>query len=194
MHRIKERIAAFGVGCQSEQIHKVRTLPATVTSGTLSRDYFHLTLTSKPKRPVTTKKVACVPSMASIQALYKNFKDDLGELIEPTDFSVLTWLALGAALQLLSQLWLPHNLSYWLPLLYLVYRLTRTSVDCCRVYTGTFTNVFFGRWSATLPDPTDPSAITSASDGVVMFLLGARINQSVLFLHREVLSKIIRNI
>lgn len=113
-------------------------------------------------------------------ALYSNFKDDFGDLLEVTDFSIATWLAIGAGLQLLSQSWLPSGLSYWLPLFYLIYRIARACIDCCRVFTGTFTSLRFGRWSATLPEPADPSAVTATSDGVVMFLLGARINQSVL--------------
>ena len=115
----------------------------------------------------------------SLRALYLNFKDDFGDLLEVTDFSLVTWLALGAALQLLSQAWLPPGFSYWLPLSYLVYRAARASIDCNRIFTGVFTNVVFGRYSATLPEPEDPSTVTATSDGVVMFLLGARINQSV---------------
>ena len=117
--------------------------------------------------------------MASPRALYDNFKKDYGNLLEVTDFSIITWLAFGASLQLLSQSWLPSRLSLWLPLFYLFYRIARASIDCTRIFSGTFTNVKFGRWTATLQEPEDPSAITVTSDGVVMFLLGARINQSV---------------
>ncbi|MCJ1349564.1 hypothetical protein MMC31_007805 [Peltigera leucophlebia] len=114
--------------------------------------------------------------MTSLRALYLNFKNDFGDLLEVTDFSIATWLAFGAGLQLLTQSCLPSGLSYWLPLLYLIYRIARLSIDCRRVFTGTFTNVMFGPWSATLPEPEEPSAVTATSDGVVMFLLGARIN------------------
>lgn len=117
--------------------------------------------------------------MVSLRALYENFKNDYGSLLEVTDFSITTWLAFGASLQLLSQSWLPSRLSLWLPLFYLFYRIARASIDCNRIFSGTFTNVKFGRWSATLQEPEDPSAITATSDGVVMFLLGARINQFV---------------
>ena len=119
--------------------------------------------------------------MFSLQALYLNFKDDYGDLLEVPDFSITTWLALGASLQLLSLRWLPPGLSYWLPLFYLIFRVTRLSVDCQRIFTGTFTSVISGRWTATLPEPEDSSTVTATSDGVVMFLLGARINQSVPF-------------
>lgn len=117
--------------------------------------------------------------MVSLGALYLNFKNDFGDLLEVTDFSIATWLAFGAGLQLLGQSWLPSGLSYWFPLLYLIYRIARVSIDCRRIFTGTFTNVLLGRWSATLPEPEDPSAVTATSDGVVVFLLGARINQFV---------------
>ena len=119
--------------------------------------------------------------MIYLKALYSNFKNDFGDLLEVTDFSVLTWLALGAGLQLLSQAWLSSGLSYWLPLIYLIYRTARVSFDCCRIFNGTFTNIKFGRWSATLPESTDSSMTTATSDGGVMFLLGARINQLVFF-------------
>lgn len=118
-------------------------------------------------------------SMVSLGALYANFKNDYGDLLEVTDFSITTWLVFGATLQLFSQSWLPHRLSSWLPLLYLIYRIARVSVDCNRIFSGTFTNLKFGRWSATVPEPEDPSAVTATSNGVVMFLLGARINQFV---------------
>ena len=118
--------------------------------------------------------------MAYLRTLYQNFKNDYGDLLEVTDFSIATWLAFGASLQLLSQSWLSPQLSYLIPLVYLVYRVAKVSIDCRRIFTGTFTNAMFGRWSATLPEPEDPSTVTATSDGVVMFLLGARINQSVL--------------
>lgn len=120
--------------------------------------------------------------MASLRALYLNFKNDFGDLLEVTDFSIATWLAFGAGLQLLSQSWLTPSLSYWLPLLYLIHRIAKVSIDSYRVFTGTFTNVMFGRWTATLPEPEASSPITATSDGVVMFLLGARINQYILLL------------
>lgn len=127
--------------------------------------------------------------MTSLRALYLNFKNDFGDLLEVTDFSIATWLAFGAGLQLLTQSCLPSGLSYWLPLLYLIYRVARLSIDCRRVFTGTFTNVMFGPWSATLPEPEEPSAVTVTSDGVVMFLLGARINQFVPLFTRRMLDR-----
>ena len=115
----------------------------------------------------------------SLRALYLNFKDDYGDLLEATDFSVVSWLALGASLQLLSQSFLPSNLAYYLPIVYILYRIARVTFDCQRIFTGTFNNLAFGRWTAVLPEPKDASGVTDTSDGLVMFLLGARINQYV---------------
>ena len=56
-------------------------------------------------------------SMTSPRALYLNFKNDFGDLLEVTDFSIPLWLAFGASLQLISLSWLPLSLNYWLPLL-----------------------------------------------------------------------------
>ena len=123
--------------------------------------------------------------MASPRALYLNFKDEFGDLLEVTDFSITTWLALGAGVQLLSQSWLPSNWSYGIPLLYLSYRMIRVAIDCQHIFTGAFTNVAFGRWSTTLPESSDVSAMSTTSDGVVLFLLGARINQCVLTITPE---------
>lgn len=117
--------------------------------------------------------------MTSPRALRFNLKNHFGKLLEVTDFSITTWLAFGAILQLISQSWLPSSLSYWPPLLYIIYRIARVYIDCSRIFTGTFTNVKFGRWTATLPEPEDPLTLTATSDGVVMFLLGARMNQLV---------------
>lgn len=135
-------------------------------------------LPSKSSRERTSKS-----NMLSLHALYSNFKNDISDLLEVPDFSIATWLAFGAGLQLLSQSWLPSGLTYWLPLCYLLYRVVRVSIDCRRIYSGAFTDVMSGRWSATLPEPEDLSAVTATSDGVVMFLLGARINQFVPLFH-----------
>lgn len=123
--------------------------------------------------------------MPSLRALYQNFKTDFGSLLEVTDFSIPTWLALGATFQLLSQSYLTPGPSHWLPLLYLVYRVAKVAIDSRRVFSGTFVDVRFGRWSAALPEPGNGADVTETSDGVVLFLLGARINQFVLSVHAD---------
>lgn len=115
-------------------------------------------------------------------------KTNLGKIFQVTDFSIATWLTLGASLQLLSQLCLPSRLNYWPALFFVVYRIARVGIDSLRVGTGTGTgtgsftaNLKLGRWTARLPEPdreNDPLALTRTSDdGVVMFMLGARFNQ-----------------
>lgn len=83
--------------------------------------------------------------MTSLHALYLNFKNDLGELLEVTDFSIATWLAFGAGFQILTQAWLPYGLRYWLPLWYIIYHVGKVTIGCRRIFTGTFTNVKLGR-------------------------------------------------
>ncbi len=118
-------------------------------------------------------------NMPSLQALYLSLKAKWGALLEVTAFSVPSWLAIGASLQLLSQSWLPSRVGYWLPLLYIVYRAARVCVDNSRIFKNTFTDLKLGGWMATLPEPEDPLAVADTSDGVVVFLLGTRINQLV---------------
>ncbi|EPE36452.1 hypothetical protein GLAREA_05790 [Glarea lozoyensis ATCC 20868] len=114
--------------------------------------------------------------MTFLRALYLNFKDDFGDLLETTDFSVATWLALGAGLQLLSQTLMPMNLAFWLPLIYLLQLVIRVWIACRNIFTGSFKGIRFGRWSTQFSEPSEGSKKTATSDGVVMFLLGARIN------------------
>jgi hypothetical protein len=125
------------------------------------------------------KRITRSANMPSSEALYRDFTAKWGALREVTAFSIPSWLAIGASVQLLSQSWLPAGMGYWLPLLYIVYRAARVCVDSSRIFKSTFTDVKFGGWTAKLPEPEDPSAVTDTSDGVVMFLLGTRINQLV---------------
>lgn len=52
-------------------------------------------------------------------------------------------------------------------------------LDTLRLRTGSYTTPMRGRWTATLPEPEIASGVNDGSDGLVMFVLGARINQSV---------------
>ncbi|KAL9132083.1 MAG: hypothetical protein Q9217_000119 [Psora testacea] len=102
-----------------------------------------------------------------LPATIKTMGDVFNELTEPNDFKISTWMAMGAALLLLSQAYLPIGLGSWIPLLYLGYRMLKMVVDTLRLHTGSFTNMKVGRWTARLPDSETP---------LVMFILGARIN------------------
>lgn len=106
-------------------------------------------------------------------------KETLNELFEPNDFNISTWMAMGSMVLLCSQLFLPCRLTTLIPIFFLGYRILNMVVDTLRLHTGSYTNMMRGRWTATLPEPKVPSRLNSGSDGIVMFILGARINQSV---------------
>jgi hypothetical protein len=85
-------------------------------------------------------------------------------------FRVSTWLVIGASIQTLSMWCLPLRISSLLPLLVLFQRLVQSFIDKRRIFSTLYTNVRRGRWTAKLPEEKD-------GDGVVVFVLGARINQ-----------------
>jgi hypothetical protein len=97
------------------------------------------------------------------QFLYEQFYD----ILEKTDFSIPTFLAFGGVLQLLSFAYLPSRISALLPLLWLGWRLTKSAFDSRNVFETSFTDVQRGKHITSLPD---------TADGVVVFVLGARLN------------------
>ena len=105
--------------------------------------------------------------------------DTIKELLEPNDYQTATWMALGASLLLLSQSYLPYNLGNSVPLLYLGYRLMKMIYQTIRLPSVSFGSVVRGRWTATLGEPDVSKDFNGGSDGLVLFVLGARINQSV---------------
>ena len=115
----------------------------------------------------------------STQSLLVTAKEILCELLEPNDFKTSTWMAMGACLLLLSQYYLPSGLSNALPLVYLLYRIARMIIDTFGLHTFSYTSLVRGRWTATLGEPDASADLNGGSDGIVMFVLGARINQSV---------------
>ena len=118
----------------------------------------------------------------SSQTLFVTAKEILCELLEPNDFNSSTWMAMGASLLLLGQYYLPSRLSSSLPLVYLLYRIVKMIVDTFGLHTFSYTSLVRGRWTATLGEPDASAEFNRGSDGIVMFVLGARINQSVITL------------
>lgn len=117
----------------------------------------------------------------SIRDWYSQLEEILGDVLEHQDFSMQTWLALGAAFQLLALAWLPVKLSFWLPLAWLAYRMIRTTFDTLNVHESKiWSRVLQGRWMGQLSESEDISEPGDTSEGIVMFLLGARLNQSVI--------------
>jgi len=97
------------------------------------------------------------------QFLYEQFYD----ILEKTDFSIPTFLAFGGVLQLLSFAYLPSRIRALLPLLWLGWRLTKSAFDSRNVFETSSTSVQRGKHLISLPD---------TADGVVVFVLGARLN------------------
>jgi hypothetical protein len=117
----------------------------------------------------------------SVRDWYSQLEEILGDVLEHQDFSIQTWLALRAAFQLLALASLPSHLSFWFPLTWLAYRLTRTAVDTLNVRDSkTWSRIMRGRWMGQLPESASPSKASETSGGVVMFVLGARLNQFVI--------------
>ena len=118
----------------------------------------------------------------SIRDWYSHMEEILGDVLEHQDFSMQTWLALGAALQLLALAWLPVKLSFWLPLAWLAYRMIRTASDTLNVRESKlWSRVLRGRWMGQYSESENPIEAGETSEGIVMFLLGARLNQCVIF-------------
>lgn len=110
---------------------------------------------------------------------FSTSREMLKELTEPHDFNISTYMAVGALLLQASQLSLPSNLSTSLPLAFLTFRFFKMLFDWLRLHTGSYTSLMRGRWMATLPGREEAKqGAGTGSDGVVLFLLGARINQS----------------
>lgn len=97
----------------------------------------------------------------------QDFYDQFYDILEKSDFSIPTFLAFGAALQLLFFAYLPPRVATLIPLTWLGYRFIRSLAGSRDVFRTSFTDVQLGKFSARVPD----------SDGVVVFLLGARLNQ-----------------
>ncbi len=107
-------------------------------------------------------------------SLWKDFNRTINDLSEVHYLSIPTWLALGAALQLLA-LTLPFpRLSGVLPVVYLAYRLIKAVVGSRNVFIGSYKTVKRGRWTAEFPKRGDTD---DRQEGIVMHVIGARMNQ-----------------
>ncbi|KAF2006388.1 hypothetical protein P154DRAFT_518008 [Amniculicola lignicola CBS 123094] len=89
------------------------------------------------------------------------------DLIEKSDFSITTFLAFGAVLQLLSFTLLPPRVSLLVPLTWLGYRIIISAFRTRDVGKSCFTDVVKGMHITQMPE---------SSDGIVVFILGARFN------------------
>lgn len=139
--------------------------------------YYYIQAQHEASIPPTSISTPALPSLfhltMAFRALLQGAQDlhaQFHDILEKTDFSLPTFLAFGAALQLLIQAYLPLRLSATLPLLWLAYCLVKSAYDSRDVFRSSFTDVKRGRFTTRLPE---------AADGVVVFVLGARLNQCV---------------
>jgi hypothetical protein len=91
----------------------------------------------------------------------------------PTTFRVSTWLAIGCIIELFISACLPRSFSILLPVLLVAQRAVKATLDSRNIYTKNFTDVHRQRMTTDI----FPNKGSSEDEGVVMFVLGARINQ-----------------
>lgn len=88
-------------------------------------------------------------------------------------------MAMGVALLVIGQSYLHLSWIKELPFSYLIYSIAKMVYDTLRLHNASYMTLMRGRWAATLPESEIASSVNSGSDGLIMFVLGARINQSV---------------
>lgn len=86
---------------------------------------------------------------------------------------------MGAALLVTGQSCFHLGWIEMLPFCYRLYRIAKMVYNTLHLYTKSYTTLMPGRWKATLPKPKVTSSVNGGSDGLVMFVIGGRINQSV---------------
>ncbi|CAI6336691.1 unnamed protein product [Periconia digitata] len=101
------------------------------------------------------------------------------DLIEHSDFSLPTWLSLGALFQVIMSFWLPPRVSALLPLGWLAYRFLKSASDMNRLdltgKEGYSMGITPGLLTTKFDEPVGDQK-TKTNDGVVLFLLSARYN------------------
>lgn len=112
----------------------------------------------------------------SLKRKYAAFRHEFKQAMIPNELSITSWLALGAAFQVLSSLLLPTKVSIALPLLVVFGRLLHNIKASKHVYRKSFTDVKRGRWAGRLGQVLDKEGELVEQDGVVLFVLGARVN------------------
>jgi hypothetical protein len=102
----------------------------------------------------------------------------------PEDLRLTTWLAIGAFLYALTTHYLPFRIIIHFPLLLLLTRTLYTLLLTTELLPTPPSNTLWGRYTTRLPPSTastnNPEVGKGTNGGVVMFVLGARINQQVL--------------
>jgi hypothetical protein len=107
----------------------------------------------------------------------KQIQKQLGFLFMPNDFSVLTWLAIGGCTWQLMSICIPPYITSMLLALYLVLIASKTVISSRQIFTGSFVDVKRGRWTTKLSNLKKGSEEPKDLEGVVIFVLGTRLNQ-----------------
>lgn len=102
----------------------------------------------------------------SINDLYDQYYD----IIELSDFSIPTFLALGGVVQLIALASCGPRIGAILPVAWLVFRLAKAVITSRGIGKTSFIVHKKGKFVSKLPDETD---------GIVVFIIGARLNQYV---------------
>ncbi|KAF2798009.1 hypothetical protein K505DRAFT_322174 [Melanomma pulvis-pyrius CBS 109.77] len=110
--------------------------------------------------------MALQPLRTKLASLHAQYHD----LLEASDFSTPTWLAFGAILHILSAAYLPLYLGTSIPLLWIAYRWLRAAFTTYQF--GKFPDIRKGKWVVKIDEREGPRE----ESGVVMFVLGARMN------------------
>jgi hypothetical protein len=105
-------------------------------------------------------------------SLWREITQTVNELLESHYLSAPTWLAVGAALQLLALACLPAGLSGLPAIIYLTYCGVKFIINSKDVI-GSYKSVKRGRWVAELPEPVEDEK----DSGLVLFVLASRLNQ-----------------
>ena len=113
-------------------------------------------------------------ALESVRSAIHDIQENYHDLIETSDFGIITWLSFGAIFQLLCLAYLPPRVAALPPVLWISYRIIKATIDTRGLFRTSFTDIKRNRWTAKLRQPRQ---LTNTNDGIVLFVLGARINQ-----------------
>jgi hypothetical protein len=112
--------------------------------------------------------------MASQPSIISTILTVLGK-VKPADYTISTWLTLGATLQCILISLLPRNIALLPPILFLLYRITRGYlVATNRLPNPLKAGIALKRTTWQIPESTNGSpATTASSESIVVLVLAA---------------------
>ncbi|KAL6705130.1 hypothetical protein ACN47E_007235 [Coniothyrium glycines] len=98
-------------------------------------------------------------------------------ITKPTDYTISSWLLLGACIQCILVATLPRNLSLLPPIIVLGYRILRSYlVATGHLPDGLLSEAYHGRQTWQIPTSRDGSTTKSSSESIVVLVLAATWN------------------